>query len=208
MTTKLTFALSKGRLLEESLSLLEAARLPVIGDPGRRLVVEAGELRFLFVKDRDVPTYVEYGVADAGIVGRDVLLESRSDVHQPLDLGFGRCRLVVAGPQKELLDVWEGASLRIATKYPRVAMEYFLGRGVSAEIVSLAGSVELAASLGLAEAIVDVVETGRTLDENGLTVIEEIAECSARLIVNRAAAKSRRATIDELIEALGREAAA
>ena len=208
MTSKLTFALSKGRLLRESLGLLQAAGLGDIGDPGRRLVVEAGDLRLLFVKDQDVPTYVEHGVAEAGIVGRDMLLESRSDVHQPLDLGFGRCRLVVAGASQQLLEVWEGASLRVATKYPRVAKEHFLGGGVSAEIVPLAGSVELAASLGLADAIVDVVETGRTLDENGLVVLEEIAECSARLIVNRAAAKARRAVIDELIEVLGREAAA
>ena len=106
------------------------------------------------------------------------------------------------------MEAWEGASLRVATKYPRVAKEHFLRGGVSAEIVPLAGSVELAAALGLADAIVDVVETGRTLDENGLVVLEEIAECSARLIVNRAAAKSRRAAIEELIETLDREAAA
>ncbi len=208
MKARLTFALSKGRLFDDSLSLLRAAGLPVVGDAGRRLVIETGEMRFLFVKDRDVPTYVEHGVADAGIVGRDVLLESRSDVHQPLDLGFGRCRLVVAAASRERVDAWQHASLRVATKYPRVALSHFLGRGVSAEIVSLSGSVELAASLGLAHAIVDVVETGRTLEENGLVVIEEIAECSARLIVNRAAAKSHRVAIDELVEALARKVAA
>ena len=208
MKTRLTFALSKGRLFDDSLELLRIAGFPIAGDAGRRLVVETGELRFLLVKDRDVPTYVEHGVADAGIVGRDVLLESRSDVHQPLDLGFGRCRLVVAAASPELVDAWEHASLRVATKYPRVALTHFLGRGVSAEIVSLSGSVELAASLGLAHAIVDVVETGRTLKENGLVVVDEIAECSARLIVNRAAAKSHRVAIDELVEALAREVAA
>ena len=208
MKTRLTFALSKGRLFDDSLELLRIAGFPIAGDAGRRLVVETGELRFLLVKDRDVPTYVEHGVADAGIVGRDVLLESRSDVHQPLDLGFGRCRLVVAAASRELVDAGEHASLRVATKYPRVALTHFLSRGVSAEIVSLSGSVELAASLGLAHAIVDVVETGRTLKENGLVVVDEIAECSARLIVNRAAAKSHRVAIDELVEALAREVAA
>ena len=158
-------------------------------------------LRFLFVKDMDVPTYVEYGVADCGIAGRDVLLETGSDVYEPLDLGFGRCRLVVARPRGGGRSA-RSSSLRVATKYPRVAAAHFLERGVSVEVVRLAGSVELAPALGLADCIVDVVETGRTLAENGLEAVEDVAASSARLIVNRASYHARRDEVAALLARL------
>jgi len=197
----LTVALSKGKLLAGTDALFRRAGLPFPEDPGRRLVVALDGLRFLLVKDMDVPTYVEYGVADCGIAGRDVLLETGSDVYEPLDLGFGRCRLVVArlrGPEADTLS----STLRVATKYPRLTGAHFLERGVSVEVVRLAGSVELAPGLGLADCIVDVVETGRTLEENGLVPVEEVAASSARLIVNRASYHARRAEVGRLLGTL------
>jgi ATP phosphoribosyltransferase len=203
----LTMALSKGKLFSGTAGLFRRAGLPFPENEGRRLVVETGGLRFLFVKDLDVPTYVEYGIADAGITGRDVLLESGSDVLEPVDLRFGRCRLAVACLRDRRLDYRGQGSVRVATKYPRVAAAYFLEHGVSVEIVKLAGSVELAPLLGLADCIVDVVETGRTLEENGLTVVEDVASSSARLIVNRASYNTRRAEVARIVETLGRSSA-
>lgn len=199
----LTVALSKGRLLAGSEALFRRAGLPFPPEAGngRRLVATVDGLRFLFVKDADVPTYVEYGAADCGVAGRDVLLESGSDVYEPLDLAFGRCRLVVAAPRG-----FEGAAsstVRVATKYPKVAAAHFQGKGVSVEVVRLAGSVELAPGLGLADCIVDVVETGRTLAENGLAPVEEIAASSARLIVNRASFHARRLEVASFLRSLG-----
>jgi ATP phosphoribosyltransferase len=197
----LTVALSKGKLLPGAEGLFRRARLPFPEAEGRRLVAALDGLRFLFVKDMDVPTYVEYGVADCGVAGRDVLLEAGSDVYEPLDLGFGRCRLVVArrrgGP-----DLRGASSLRVATKYPKVAAAHFQRHGLSVEVVTLAGSVELAPGLGLADCIVDVVETGRTLAENGLEVVEEVAASSARFVVNRASYHSRRQEIARLLDVL------
>lgn len=200
----LTVALSKGKLLSGAAALFRRAGLPFPEDEGRKLVMPAGELRFLFVKDMDVPTYVEYGVADCGIAGRDVVLESGSDVYEPLDLAFGRCRLAVAQPKGSGLDYRRAATVRVASKYPRVATSYFLERGVSPEVVKLAGSVELAAVLGLADCIVDVVETGRTLEENGLEIVEEVAASTARLVVNRASYHARRDEVGRFMDALRR----
>jgi len=197
----LTLALSKGRLLPGAQALFRQAGLAFPQDEGRRLIVPTDGLRFLFVKDTDVPTYVEYGVADCGVAGKDVLLESGSDVYEPLDLGFGRCRMVVAGLPGGL-DYGRSSSLRVASKYPRLAAAHFQARGVSAEVVKLAGSVELAPVLGLADCIVDLVETGRTLEENGLAVIEEVAACSARLVVNPASYHARRADVAALVRRL------
>jgi ATP phosphoribosyltransferase len=199
----LTIALSKGKLLAGSEALFRQAGLPFPEGEGRRLVVPLDGLRFLFVKDMDVPTYVEYGVADCGIAGRDVLLEAGSDVYEPLDLGFGRCRLVVARLRGSRAGQ-RASTLRVATKYPRVAAAYFLERGLSAEVVRLAGSVEIAPGLGLADCIVDVVETGRTLEENGLEPVEEVAASSARLIVNRASYHARRDEVGRLVDMLGK----
>jgi len=207
VSTLLTVALSKGRLLSGTAELLRRAGLPFPDDEGRRLVVSAEGLRFLLVKDMDVPTYVEYGVADCGVVGRDVLLEAGSDVYEPLDLAFGRCRLVVAVPDTRPFDTRSLASVRVATKYPRVTGAHFLERGVSVEVVKLNGSVELAPGLGLSDCIVDVVESGRTLRENGLTELEQVAESSARLIVNRASYHARRAVLAQFVDALRRAAA-
>jgi len=202
----LTVALSKGKLLAGSEALFRKAGLPFPVGEGRKLVVPIDGLRFLFVKDMDVPTYVEYGVADCGVAGRDVLLEMASDVYELLDLGFGRCRLVVARPGAAA-DPRRASTLRVATKYPRVAGAHFLEHGISAEVVKLSGSVELAPGLGLADCIVDVVETGRTLEENGLLAVEEVAASSARLIVNRASYHARRDEVSRLVETLRRASA-
>jgi ATP phosphoribosyltransferase len=200
--TTITIALSKGKLLPGTEALFRRCSLPFpIGD-SRRLVVPARNFRFLFVKDADVPTYVEYGIADCGIAGRDVLLELRSDVLEPVDLGFGRCRLVVAAPAGSGFSADKPSLVRVATKYPRVTTSYFLGRGIAVEVVRLAGSVEIAPGLGLADCIVDVVETGRTLLDNGLEVIDTVAESSARFIVNRASYHARRHAVQELLKTL------
>jgi ATP phosphoribosyltransferase len=198
----LTIALSKGKLFAGALELFRRAGLPFPGAESRRLVVPLQGYRFLMVKDADVPTYVEYGVADCGLAGRDVLLEAGADIYEPLDLGFGRCRVVVARPRGANGPL--GSTVRVATKYPRLAAAHFRQRGVSAEVVRLAGSVEIAPALGLADCIVDVVETGRTLEANGLAVTEEVAASSARLIVNRASYHARRTEVGELLDRLRR----
>jgi ATP phosphoribosyltransferase len=198
----LTVALSKGKLLPGSEALFRRAGLPFPEGPGRQLVVATDGLRFLFVKDMDVPTYVEYGVADCGVAGRDVLIETGADVYEPLDLGFGRCRLVVARLKGSGFVYERVSTVRVATKYPRVARDHFLARGVSVEIVPLAGSVEIAPGLGLAECIVDVVETGGTLEANGLEVVEDVAPSSARLVVNRASFHARRDAVARLVATL------
>jgi ATP phosphoribosyltransferase len=198
----LTVALSKGKLLAGTEVLFKKAGLPFPGGDSRRLVIPVDGLRFLLVKDMDVPTYVEYGVADCGIAGRDVLLETGSDVYEPVDLGFGRCRLVVARLRGSGFDYHRASTIRIATKYAKVAGAHFLERGMSVEIVKLAGSVEIAPGLGLADGIVDVVETGRTLEENGLEIVEDVAPSTARLIVNRASDHARRDDVARFVETL------
>jgi len=200
----LTIALSKGRLLTGAEALFTRAGLSFPPQDTRRLIVETGELRFLFVKDMDVPVYVEYGVADAGICGSDVLLETGSDVLAPLDLGYGHCRMVLAAPPASgFAESWP-TTLRVATKYAKVARGFFETRGLAPEIVKLQGSVEIAPGLGLADCIVDMVETGRTLRENGLDVVEDIAATSARLVVNRASDHTKRAEVASLLEKLKR----
>ncbi|MFZ4986102.1 MAG: ATP phosphoribosyltransferase [Blastocatellia bacterium] len=206
----LTIALSKGRMQEQSLALFARAGIHVDEDErnSRRLLLRSsdGAYSFVFVKPGDVPTYVEYGVADVGICGRDVLLESGADVHEPLDLQIGRCRIAVAG-RRELLgeDYNLLATVRVATKYPRIATAYFHEKGVPIEVIPLSGSVELAPLLGLSDRIVDLVETGRTLQENGLEVIDVITESTARLIVNRASFHLKTAQVARLLESLTRE---
>jgi ATP phosphoribosyltransferase len=201
----LTIAIAKGRMQAEALGLLARAgvRVPEEALASRRLAVEdeGGSYRFIFVKPADVPVYVEHGIADCGVVGRDVLLETEADVLQPLDLKIGCCRLAVAaragGPSLR------AGVLHVATKYPRVAAAHFGSRGVPVEIIELSGSVELAPVLGLADCIVDLVETGRTLAENGLVVVENIADSSARLVANRASYQLKAAAVGELVNALG-----
>ena len=198
----LTVALSKGKLLAGAEGLFRRAGLPFPEGGGRRLVVPLDGLRFLFVKDADVPTYVEYGAADCGIAGRDVLMESGSDVYEPLDLGFGFCRLVVAEPRElwERDDPAKWSWVRVATKYPRLTEQYFSSRGIQVEIVRLDGSIELAPLVGLAERIVDLVQSGETLRANGLVEVAEITRSTARVIVNRASMKTEYAAVTQLIE--------
>lgn len=200
----LTVALAKGRMQEGALRLLGRAGVHVTEESisSRRLAVddESGRYRFIFVKPADVAVYVEYGIADCGMVGLDVLLESEADVLQPLDLGIARCRIVVAG--KSEVAQKDYGMLHVATKYPRIAAAHFGARGVPVEIIELSGSVELAPVLGLADCIVDLVETGRTLSENGLAVVETITESSGRLVVNRASYQLKAAAVGEFIAAL------
>jgi ATP phosphoribosyltransferase len=205
--SEITIALAKGRLQEASLAVFQRSgiNLPDGVLDSRRLLVEdnSSQYNFIFVKPGDVPTYVEYGVADAGICGRDVLMESAADVHEPLDLRFGYCRLVLAGkPDSAVRGYNPLAASRVATKYPRVTADYFQRHGVPVELIVLSGSVELAAVLGLAHHIVDLVETGRTLQDNGLVVIDTIAESTARLIVNRASYHLKRLPVMGLIRLL------
>lgn len=201
----LTIALAKGRLLEPSIKLLESLSYkPGSAQNGsRNLVVEdeSGGLRFLFAKASDVPIYVEYGAADVGIVGQDVLREMGSNVYEPLVLDYGHCRLVVAGKPEHRDADWRSVTgLRVATKYPRLADNFFTSRGLTVEIIGLYGSVELAPRVGLADLIVDVVDTGRTLKENGLVELDEVLKCQATLIVNRASHTLRVTAIRDLIE--------
>jgi ATP phosphoribosyltransferase len=202
----LVIALAKGRLLDKSLELLAAAGIHFSDDVAnsRKLIFDArdGRHRVVLVKPADVPTYVEYGTADAGIVGVDVVIESRADLVQPLALSFGRCKLAVAAPAGVTLSTTENPTVRVATKYPRIAMNYFNSRGIPVEIIYLSGSIELAPLLGLADRIVDLVESGRTLKENGLEIVEVILESSARLVVNRAAYQTKRTEILKFIEIL------
>ena len=205
----LNFALSKGRVLNESLELLSKAGIQIIPDDinSRKLVISDTERRYRFflLKPVDVPTYVEYGVADVGIAGRDVLMESNADIHQPLDLRIGCCKMVVAAPKAKAQQDYKAlSSVRIATKYPRITTEYFTGRGVPVEIITLSGSVELAPLLGLSDRIVDLVATGRTLSDNGLEIVETISEISARFVVNRASYQVKRREITAMIDKLAK----
>ena len=202
--TELTIAIAKGRLQAETLDLLTSAGL-VFSDQvlsSRRLAIEdeSGRFRLIFVKPADVPVYVERGIADCGIVGRDVLLESDANLLQPLSLNLGACRIVVAA--KNEAAVRQSGILKVATKYPRIAARHFGARGVAVYLIELSGSVELAAVLGLADCIVDLVETGKTLEENDLRVVEVITESSARVVVNRASYQLKAETVSQFIKSL------
>ncbi|MDD4796232.1 MAG: ATP phosphoribosyltransferase [Eubacteriales bacterium] len=201
---QLTIALAKGRLGEKALALLERCGVdgPALEEAGRKLGLQdrSGDTRFILVKPSDVPTYVERGVADIGIVGKDTLMEMSSPVYEMLDLGFGGCRLCIAGPQDALSKQEPSANLRVATKYPNVARAYYGARGVHIDIIKLNGSVELGPLVGLSDVILDIVESGRTLKENGMDVLEEVCQISARLIVNRVSLKTKGRRIKPLIE--------
>lgn len=205
MDNVIVMALPKGRVLESSAAFLAACGMSLPAEVGStrklQLTSENGKYRFILVKPVDVPTYVEYGVADAGICGTDVLQELSPDVHQPLDLQFGRCRMVVAG--KPGVNV--RSPIRIATKYPRITERHFRQRGQAVEVIPLSGSVELAPALGLAELIIDLVETGNTLRENGLVALDEVMECSARLIINRASFHTKQDEIGALLDAMEKQ---
>jgi ATP phosphoribosyltransferase len=200
----LTLALPKGRLLDPALELLRALGVTGIDPESRKLIFRdaARDLEILLLKPADVPAYVTYGAADLGIVGKDILLEQEPDVYEPLDLGFGFCRLVVAEPRTlwERDDPAKWSWVRVATKYPRLTEEYFSARGIQVEIVRLDGSIELAPLVGLAERIVDLVQSGETLRANGLVEVAEITRSTARVIVNRASMKTEHAAVTRLLD--------
>jgi ATP phosphoribosyltransferase len=202
----ITVAVPKGRLLEESSALFERA----VGvspkrllEGTRKLAAEAPEagLRFISIRAADVASYVEHGAASAGIVGLDVLREEPCDLYEPLDLGIGRCRVIVARP-RGAPPLPRGVAPRVATKYVSLAARHFARKGVPAEVIALNGSIEVAPSLGLADAIVDITETGETLKANGLVIEEEVLAVSARLVVNRVALKLHAERLRRLIDAL------
>jgi len=207
--TMITLALAKGRILEEATPLLARAGIVPLEDPSttRRLIIgtSTADLRLMVVRATDVPTYVQYGAAEFGVAGKDVLLEhGGAGLYQPVELGIGRCRLCVAAP--EGFDyagaVRRGARLRVATKYVQIAREFFAAKGVHVDLIKLYGSMELAPLAGLADAIVDLVSTGGTLRANQLVEVEQIEPISSRLIVNQAAFKLKQRRLAELIGAI------
>ncbi len=207
MSDTLTVALSKGKLLEPALELFKRVGLAPkdISAESRRLVFEhqASGTTIMIVRPSDVPTYVEYGAVDVGVVGADVLMEQATDVYEPLDLGFGACRLAVAAPESAVeRNGRHGIKLRVATKYPNMTERFFTQKGIPIEIIKLYGSVELAPLVGLADRIVDLVSSGKTLRAHNLVVTDVIAESTARLIVNRASLKLKHKRVNGLIEAL------
>ena len=185
----LRIALSKGRILEQTLPLLDALGIRIDGEPGRRLILPSTRagVELIILRATDVPTYVEYGAAHIGVAGKDVLLEhGGKGLYEPLDLGIARCRLVVAG-RPEKADLPASQRWRVATKYANLALRHFAARGRQVDVIKLYGSMELAPLFGLADCIVDLVDTGNTLRANGLVELEQIAPISSRLVVNRAA---------------------
>ncbi|MGE5096430.1 MAG: ATP phosphoribosyltransferase [Betaproteobacteria bacterium] len=204
----ITLALAKGRIFEETAPLLQAAGIRPAEDPekSRKLILatQRDDLRLILVRAADVPTYVQYGAADLGVAGRDLLAEHGGQgLYQPLDLGIAKCRMCVAVPEgfDYAAAVKQGARLRVATKYIHSAREHFAAKGVHVDLIKLYGSMELAPLVGLADAIVDLVDTGNTLRANRLKVVEEMMQVSSRLIVNPASLKLKRAAIAPLIEA-------
>jgi ATP phosphoribosyltransferase len=202
----ITIALSKGRIFEETSPLLEAAGVQAIEDPerSRKLILPTSreDIRLIIVRASDVPTYVQYGAAELGIAGKDVLMEHGGEgLYQPLDLGIARCRMMVAVPEgfDYRKAVRSGSRLRVATKYLRTARAHFAAKGVHVDLIKLYGSMELAPLVGLADAIVDLVSSGSTLRANHLEAVEEIASISSRLIVNQAALKLKRDSIEPLL---------
>ena len=204
----LTFALGKGRLAKKTLELFEQIGITCeeMKDKDTRKLIFVNEelkLRFFLAKGPDVPTYVEYGAADIGIVGKDTILEESRNIYEVLDLGFGKCKMCICGPESaaELLQHHE--QIRVATKYPRIAKDYFYNKKhQTVEIIKLNGSIELAPIVGLSEVICDIVETGTTLRENGLTVLEEVCPLSARVVVNQVSMKMENERITKLIRDL------
>ena len=205
---KIRIALTKGRLENKTVDLLDKIGYDVseLRDKGRRLIltIPGENIEVVLAKAADVITYVEHGVCDMGVVGKDTIMEMQGKFFELVDLGFGRCRFALAGKKGD--NFYDGYNVKtIATKYPNVSRAYFEGKGMDVEIVKIEGSVELAPLLELSDAIVDIVETGSTLKENGLEVYEEIAPISARLIVNTVSMKLRQNEIEELIEKIEKE---
>ena len=204
MSTTLTIAVSKGRIYKEALPLLAHAGITPLDDPetSRKLILDTSreDVKLVIIRTTDVPTYVQYGAADVGVTGKDVLMEHGGEgLYEPLDLGIARCRMMTAG----FADVPPpGGRLRVATKYVNCARRYFAEQGQQVEVIKLYGSMELAPIVGLADCIVDLVDTGNTLKANGLVPQEHIADISSRLIVNRASMKMKHAQVRELIDHL------
>jgi ATP phosphoribosyltransferase len=204
MSDKLTIALTKGRILKETLPLLARAGIEPLEDlaTSRRLIFDTSraDLRLVVLRGTDVPTYVRHGAADLGVVGKDILLEHGAEgLYEPLDLGIARCRLMTAGPPG-----WQagGARIRVATKFSNIARRHFAEQGLHAEVIKLYGAMELAPIMNLADLIVDIVDTGNTLRANGMAPLQEIAAISSRLVVNKAAMRSRHAGIQRLVDEL------
>ena len=201
----LTFALAKGRLANKTMSMFEDLGITceAMKDPKTRKLIfvnEEQKLKFFLAKASDVPTYVEYGAADIGVAGEDTILEEGRDLYEILDLGFGKCRMCVCGPESARKKLKSGEQIRVASKYPRIAKDYFYNKKYqTVEIIKLNGSVELAPIVGLSEVIVDIVETGSTLKANGLNVLEEICELSARMVVNQVSMKMEQERIRKLM---------
>ena len=204
----ITFALAKGRLAKHTLKLLEQIGITcdeMKDDKTRKLIFTNEELgyKFFLSKATDVPSYVELGAADIGVVGRDTIIEEGRKLYEVLDLNFGKCRMCVAGPASARKQLNDGSLIRVASKYPRIAKDYFYNcKHQTAEIIKLNGSVELAPIVGLSEVIVDIVETGSTLKENGLEVLEEICPLSARVVVNEVSMKMQHERITKLVHDL------
>ena len=205
--SQITIALSKGRIFEETAPLLKAAGILPLEDPeaSRKLILQTNraDVRLIIVRASDVPTYVQYGAADLGIAGKDVLYEhDGSGLYQPLDLQIARCRMMVAVPEgfDYFGSVRSGARLKVATKYVKTAREHFAGKGMHVDLIKLYGSMELAPLVGLADAIVDLVSSGGTLRANNLKAVEEIMPISSRLVVNQASLKLKRTQIQSIID--------
>ena len=206
----LTIALTKGRLAQKTLDMFEKIGITCdeIRDKNSRKLIFVNEdlkLKFFLAKGPDVPTYVEYGAADIGVTGKDTIMEEGRKLYEVMDLGFGACRMCVCGPEEAGELLHNNQLIRVATKYPNVARRFFESKAMDVRIIKIEGSVELAPLLGLADGIVDIVETGATLRENGLEVIEPIVQVSARLIVNGASMKLRKREIEDLAACLERE---
>lgn len=201
----ITFALAKGRIAKKTMDLLEKVGITCeeIHDKDTRKLIfinESLKLKFFLAKASDVPTYVEYGAADLGVVGKDTILEEGRKLYEVMDLGLGNCRMCVAGPKEAKKLLQNGQLIRVATKYPNVAKDYFYNKKhQTVEIIKLNGSIELAPIVGLSEVIVDIVETGSTLSENGLEVLEEICSLSARMVVNEVSMKMEQDRITQII---------
>ena len=204
--SRITFALAKGRLATKTLEILEKINIKPIDltDDSRKLLFNSDDDKFSFflAKPSDVPTYVDYGVADIGIVGLDTILEEGRDLYECLDLGIGKCKMCIAAfPEKKDL-IFGNEWIKVATKYPHIASKYFESKNRKVEIIKLNGSVELGPIVGLSDCIVDIVESGRTLKENGLEVIEEICDLSARVIVNKVSIKTKYEEISKIIKGI------
>lgn len=204
----LTFALAKGRLAKQTMELFEKIGYTCeeMNDPKSRKLIfvnEEQKIKIFLAKANDVPTYVEYGAADIGVVGKDTILEEGRKLYEVIDLGFGKCRMCVAGPRSATKLLQHSELIRVATKYPNIAKDYFYNKKhQTVEIIKLNGSIELAPIVGLSEVIVDIVETGSTLKENGLEVLEEICPLSARMVVNQVSMKMENERITKLINDL------